>query len=106
RQDVAPVPATDAGEFGLGDLATSHDSDRAVVTWTAPASGVNGVNQAAVWPAGGSAFGPVETLSGTDHSVTRPRAAFDYATDQIVVSWTAFTPGASPDVDVTTRPAP
>jgi len=106
-QDLAPVAADDTGEFGLGDLATSPDSDRAVVTWVAPAGGQEQV-QAAVWPEGGNAFGPVENVSGTDRSVSRPSAAFDYGTDTIVLAWTAAQiPGGAPnEVDVVTQAAP
>ncbi len=105
-QDLAPVPAG-SGQFGLGDLATSADSDRAVVTWTAPA-GAQEQNQASVWPTGGSAFGPVETLSGTDRFVSRPTAAFDAKTNTIVTAWSAaaITNGAPGEVDVAQRPAP
>jgi hypothetical protein len=106
-QDLAPVAADDTGEFGLADLATSPDSDRAVVTWVAPAGEQEQI-QAAVWPEGGNAFGPVEAVSGTDRSVSRPSAAFDYKTDTIVLAWTsAQIPGGAPnEVDVVTQPAP
>src|SRR3954451_693679 len=105
-QDLAPV-AAGSGQFGLGDLATSPDSDRAVVTWVAPAGDEEQV-QAAVWPEGGNAFGPVENVSGTDRFVSRPTAAFDYKTDTIVVGWTAgqITNGAPNEVDVVTQAAP
>ena len=106
-QDVAPV-AAGTGQFGLGDLATSPNSDRAVVTWTAPAANNSEQNQAAVWPAGGNAFGAIENLSGTDRFVSRPTVAFDFATNTIVAAWTAASipNGAPSEVDVTTRPAP
>jgi hypothetical protein len=106
-QALAPVAADDTGEFGLGDLATSPDSDRAVVTWVAPAGEQEQV-QAAVWPEGGNAFGPVENVSGTDRFVSRPTAAFDYKTDTIVVGWTAgqIANGAPNEVDVATQAAP
>jgi hypothetical protein len=105
-QDLAPV-AAGTGEFGLGDLATSPDSDRAVVTWVAPAGDEQQV-QAAVLPEGGTAFGPVENVSGTDRFVSRPTAAFDYKTDTIVVGWTAgqIPNGAPNEVDVVTQGAP
>jgi hypothetical protein len=106
-QALAPVAADDTGEFGLGDLATSPDSDRAVVTWVAPAGQQEQI-QAAVLPEGGTAFGSVENVSGTDRFVSRPTAAFDYKTDTIVVAWTARQiPGGAPnEVDVATRAAP
>jgi hypothetical protein len=105
-QDLAPV-AAGTGEFGLGDLATSPDSDRAVVTWVAPAGDEQQV-RAAVLPEGGTAFGPVENVSGTDRFVSRPTAAFDYKTDTIVVGWTAgqIPNGAPNEVDVVTQGAP
>ncbi len=106
-QDLAPVAADDTGEFGLGDLATSPDSGRAVVTWVAPAGQEQQV-QAAVLPEGGNAFGPVENVSGTDRFVSRPTAAFDYKTDTIAVAWTArqILNGAPNEVDVATQAAP
>jgi len=98
-QALAPVGAGD-GQFGLGDLATSPNSGRAVVTWVAPAGSEEQV-QAAVLPEGGDAFGPVEDVSGTGGFVSRPSAAFDYKTDTIVLAWTA-----GGEVDVVTRAAP
>jgi hypothetical protein len=105
-QALAPVPAG-TGQFGLGDLATSPDSDRAVVTWVAPA-GEQEQNQAAVWPEGGNGFGPVESVSGTDRFVSRATAAFDYPTDTIVLAWTSaqIPNGAPNEVDVVTQAAP
>ncbi len=105
-QDLAPV-AAGTGEFGLGDLATSPDSDRAVVTWVAPAGDEEQV-QAAVWPEGGHAFGPAEEVSGTDRFVSRATAAFDYATETIVLGWTArqIPNGAPNEVEVVTKAAP
>jgi len=77
------------------------------VTWVAPAGEQEQI-QAAVWPEGGNAFGPVENVSGTDRSVSRPSAAFDYGTDTIVLAWTAAQiPGGAPnEVDVVTQAAP
>jgi hypothetical protein len=106
-QDLAPVVADDTAEFGLGDLETSPNSDRAVVTWLAGA-GANAQVQAAVWPSGGNAFGPAENVSGTDRFVSRPSAGFDYATNAIVVAWqaSAVTGGAPAEIDTAQRPAP
>lgn len=105
-QDLAPVAAGD-GQFGLGDLATSPDSGRAVVTWVAPAGDQEQI-QAAVWPQGGDAFGPVENVSGADGYVSRPTAAFDFKTDTIVVGWTQrqIFNAAANEVDVVTQAAP
>jgi hypothetical protein len=105
-QDLAPVPAGD-GQFGLGDLATSPVSGRAVVTWVAPAGQEQQI-QAAVLPDGGNAFGAIENVSGTDRFVSRPSAAFDYKTDTIVLAWTArqIVNGAPNEVDVVTQAAP
>ncbi|WP_028061753.1 hypothetical protein [Candidatus Solirubrobacter pratensis] len=106
-QLLAPVAADETGGFGLGDLATSPNADRAVVTWTAKA-GDHAQIQAAVWPAGGNAFGPVENVSGADRFVVRPSVAFDSATNTIVTAWsTAAIPNGAPaEIDTAYRPAP
>jgi hypothetical protein len=105
-QDLAPV-AAGTGQFGLSEIATSPTSDRAVVTWLAPVGEREQV-QAAVWPAGGHAFGPVEYVSGTVRFVTQPSVAFDSATDAIAIAWSApaTSAGAPAEVDVAHRPAP
>jgi hypothetical protein len=106
-QQLAPVAAGETGELGLAGLATAPDSDRAVATWLAPA-GTDQQIQAAVWPAGGNAFGPVEAVTGTDRFVGRPSVAFDHASNAIVMAWSApaVPNGAPAEIDTAHRPAP
>jgi hypothetical protein len=107
-QQVAAVPADDTGAVGLADLATSPTSDRAVVTWVAPTGPNQEQIQAAVWPAGGNAFGAPEAVSNADGFIGDPSVSFDYPSDTIVLAYAD--PGVPnvtpPAIDVAQRPAP
>jgi hypothetical protein len=104
-RDVAPIAAADTGELGLADLAVSPVSDCAVVAMVAPAGTAQTRIQAAVWPAGGSAFRPVENVSTADRVAARPSVAFDPATDAILLAWNvgATTGGAPAEIDTARR---
>ena len=107
-QQLAAVPADDTGAVGLAGLATSADSERAVVTWVAPTGPNQQQIQAAVRPNGSTAFGGPEAVSNADGFVGRPSVAFDYPTNTIVLAYDD--PGVPnvtpPSIDVVQRPAP